>query len=352
MTEVTDEAPGRVNLLGEHTDYHEGFVLPTVIPQRTRVRVTPHTDNRVCVSSREFPRERREYFLGGETRTGTWVDYVQGVTHVLRPIATRLSGFDIHIESAVPIGAGLSSSAALEVALLRALRQLYGLKLDDVDLARVAQRAETEFVGAPVGIMDHMVCSLGQEREALFLDTRSLDYERIALPLTAELVVIDSGISHDHAHGAYAIRRDESFAAAAMLGVSWLRDIAYDQLDRVNALPHPLAARARHIVTENQRVHDTVDSLRCGDVVRAGRLFNASHDSMRDDYETSTPEIDRLVELGKSHPHVYGARLTGGGFGGAAVMLVAAGMGNTVADHVLRGYRAGGPLQGRIVLPQ
>ena len=350
MNEVMAEAPGRVNLIGEHTDYHQGFVLPTVIPQRTRVQLAARSDRRVRVSSHEVPGHTGEYVIGAETQTRTWLDYVQGVTHVLHSV-TGLSGFDLRIESTIPIGAGLSSSAALEVSLLRALRHLHGLTFDDVELARLAHAAETEFVGAPVGIMDQMACSLGRKDEALFLDTRTLTYEPVTIPMTAELVVINSGITHQHAHGEYATRRRESFDAAALLGVSWLRDVTPSHLAAVDALPSRLAARARHVVSENYRVQQAVDALRAGDLVTVGALFNASHCSMRDDYETSTPEIDCLVDLAASHPDVFGARLTGGGFGGSVVILVAAGMGSAVANHVLRGYRAAGAPRGTILLP-
>lgn len=338
MTEADADAPGRVNLIGEHTDYHQGFVLPSPIPQRTRAHVVGRSDRTVRASSREAGRDRREFVIGAETVTHSWIDYVQGITYALRSIAPALPGFDLRIESDVPLGSGLSSSAALEVSVLRALRQLFDLQFDDVELARLAQRAETEFVGAPVGIMDQMAASVGRVNEALFLDTRSLAFERVPLPPAAELVVIDSGIKHEHASGEYATRRRESFEAAAQLGVHYLRDITVDQLDLIGGLPPRLARRARHIVTENQRVLGAVAALRAGDLARAGTLFRASHASMRDDYETSTPEIDRLVESGNADPDVFGARLTGGGFGGSVVILARAGAGAAVARRVLERY--------------
>ena len=351
MREVWADAPGRVNLIGEHTDYHQGFVLPLAIPQRTRVHLTSRSDQRVQASSSAFGDETREFVVGAEMRDGTWLDYVQGVTWVLDAAAPDVSGFVVHIESAVPLGKGLASSAALEVSLLRALRELWALPFDDIDLARFGQRVETDFVGAPVGIMDHMACSLAHEREALFLDTRSLSHAHVPLPAIAELVVIDSGISHRHAGGAYATRRRESFAAAALLGVRWLRDVKDGQWDALERLPPLLARRARHVVTEHHRVSDAVDALKAGDIVRVGMLLNASHASMRDDYDISTPDIDRLVALGRDDPDVYGARLTGGGFGGAVVILARAGLGTDVALRILRGYHAGGSQRGSILLP-
>jgi galactokinase len=352
MREAVAEAPGRVNLIGEHTDYHQGYVLPSVIPQRTRVHLVARSDRRVRASSREIGGDIAEFVIGAETVTHTWLDYIQGVTHTLRALTTTLPGFDLRVESDIPLGSGLSSSAALEVSLLRALRELYDLPVDDVELARIAQRAETEFVGAPVGIMDQMVCSLGHPREAFFLDTRTLSYERVPLPPAAELVVINSGVRHQHAGGEYTIRRRESFEAAAMLGVSFLRDVTIDELARrITPLPDTLARRARHIVSENHRVQDTVIAIAAGDLVRVGALFYASHGSMRVDYEISTPEIDALVELGHADADVYGARLTGGGFGGSVVMLAKAGCGAAAACRILDLYAANGDRHGSILLP-
>jgi galactokinase len=195
-----------------------------------------------------------------------------------------------------------------------------------------------EFVGAPIGIMDQMAASLGREGEALFIDTRSLAVERVPMPTAIEVVVLDSGISHAHAGGEYAVRRRESFDAAALLGIERLRDASPASLRRIDALPPLLCRRARHIVRENQRVLDAVEALRSGDTARLGTLFAESHASQRDDYDTSTPEIDRLVTLAAEHPDVLGARLTGGGFGGAVVALARAGRGRTAARVIQDAY--------------
>ena len=352
MRSVTADAPGRVNLIGEHTDYHQGFVLPTVIPQRTRVELRARSDRHVYAVSREAANGDRHYEIGAERVTHSWLDYVQGVTHALRAIAPSLPGFHLRIESDVPLGSGLSSSAALAVSVLRGLRELFALSFDDVELARVAQRVETEFVGAPVGIMDQMACSVARDGEALFLDTRSLAYQHVLLPADAELVVINSGVRHQHAGGEYATRRQESFEAAARLGVPYLRDLDVAALDRVTALAEPWARRARHVVTENQRVLEAVDALRQGDLSRLGALFYASHESMRHDYETSTPEIDLLVDLGRYDPEVFGARLTGGGFGGSVVMLVHAGAAITVSRRILESYHKRVDQHGSVLIPQ
>jgi galactokinase len=333
--EVRADAPGRVNLIGEHTDYHGGYVLPAVIPQRARVEARTRADRRVRAWSAAVDEPVQEYAIGAETRGRGWLDYVQGVTTLLRQEGAPVSGVDLRIESDVPVGAGVSSSAALEVSVLRALRSLYAWSLDDVALAKLAQRVETEFVGVPVGIMDQMASSVGRDGEALFVDTASLAIERLPLPRDAALVVIDSGVVHQHAGGEYVTRRRESFEAATRLGVERLRDAGLERLPQLSTLPPLLARRARHVITENQRVLDAVTALRDGDVARLGALFNASHASMRDDYETSTPEIDTLVTIAQQHPSVYGARLTGGGFGGAVVMLAEA----PNAARVARGVR-------------
>ena len=345
------EAPGRVNLIGEHTDYHQGFVLPTVIPQRTRVRVERRSDRRVRASSRTIPGPVEEYVLGQEASGRDWLDYVQGATATLARDGVDLPGFDLRIESTIPVGAGVSSSAALEVSLLRALRTLLDLRLDDITLARIAQRVETDFVGAPVGIMDQIACSLGRDGEALFLDTRTLHVERVPIPEAVVVGVIDSGVTHTHAGGAYGTRRRESFEAAARLGVDWLRDLDERALPRVDSLPDPLAQRARHIITENARVLASVEALKAGDAVRLGTLFAASHRSMRDDYETSTPEIDILVEIASQHPEVFGARLTGGGFGGAVVLLVARDAAISTTNSVCAEYSRRTGRSGAVLVP-
>jgi galactokinase len=333
------DAPGRVNLIGEHTDYHDGFVLPTVIPQRTCVQVERRPGRRIRASSTAYGGGWEEYRAGDERPGRGWMDYVQGVTAILARHRVAVPGFDVRIRSDVPVGAGVSSSAALEVSLLRALRELLEFAADDLMLARMAQAVETDFVGAPVGIMDQMAVSLGRPQEALFIDTRSLLVESLPLPPTIELVVIDSAVPHAHAGGEYATRRRESFAAAARLGVERLRDLDPASLSRVAELPPLLARRARHVVTENQRVLDAVAALRAGDAAQLGALFSASHASMRDDYETSTPDVDTLVTIAEATPDVYGARLTGGGFGGAVVALIKAGRGRSAAPAIRDAYR-------------
>ncbi len=342
-----EKAHGRVNLIGEHTDYNGGWVLPTSIPQFTHVTITPRADKTVKISSSADPKkgDRREfsYQLGAEKHTDTWVDYVQGATKLLSEFSTArgesLQGFDAHIESNIPEGSGLSSSAALEISLLKALRSAFKLSINDVEIARLGQRIENEFVGARVGIMDQMACSLATAGEAIFLDTKALTFERIALDLEEmDMIVINSGISHRlSAGGGYNQRRAECEEACKMLGIKELRDINPVELKHKD-LPQILMKRARHVVTENARVFDAVAAIRSGDLKRLGKLFVESHVSMRDDYEVSIPEIDTLVDLCIKDPQVYGARLTGGGFGGSIVAITKKGEGQRVAKAVIAEY--------------
>ena len=349
---VRESAPGRVNLIGEHTDYNGGYVLPTVIPQRTVVELVPRADRRVRAWTVNVSGGRlTEYVLGEERRQGGWADYVQGVTWVLAQEGFTLPGADLRIESAVPLGSGLSSSAALLVALLRAFRTAASLGIEDVRLARLAKKAENDLVGAPVGIMDQMAVTLAGERQALFLDTRSLEHSLVALPAGVDLVVINSGVAHNHARGDYRTRRAECERAAAALGVPQLRDLGAGDLTRVMDLPDPLGRRARHVVTEDERVLSAVRAMREGDLGTLGALFYASHDSMRDDYEVSVAETDLLVDLARLEPDILGARLTGGGFGGSVVMLARPGAAGPVARRIAAAYAARARRKPTVLVP-
>jgi galactokinase len=266
-----------------------------------------------------------------------------------------IGGFDAWVTSDVPVGAGLSSSAAFEVALLRALRDAFALAFDDVTIARVGRAAETDFIGAPIGIMDQMAASLGSEDAALFIDTRSLAYEQIPLPPSLELLVIDSGITHAHAGGEYATRRAEVDRAAYVLELRSMRD-ALDRDPRATAaaiatLNAPLDRRARHVVGENKRVLDTVTALRAGDEDALGALLAASHDSLRDDFEVTVPDVDRLVTIAQADPDVVGARMTGGGFGGAIVALARRGQAREAGARIVASYTSSGSAKGRVVIP-
>ena len=349
--DVEASAPGRVNLIGEHTDYNDGFVLPAAIPRRTRVQIRRRDDDLVRVFSGEVGGGIFGHRLGEEARQGRWLDYVQGVTHLLAAVGLR-RGFDLKISSEVPPGSGLSSSAALTVSLIRGLREAFDLAIDDVPLARLAHRVETDFVGVPVGVMDPFAVHFADESTALLLDTRSLALERVPLPASLGLVVIDSGVRHQlAAQGGYRTRRAECEEAARMLGLRSLRDLEAADLGRVAALPQPLPRRLRHVFRENARVLAAVTALRAGDLEALGRLFDASHASMRDDYEVSVPEVDTLVALAQADADVYGARLTGGGFGGSVVVAARAGARAAVAERVARAHARVTGRPARVLVP-
>jgi galactokinase len=332
-------APGRVNLIGEHTDYNGGFCMPTVLPLHTQVWLSPRADRTVRLVSDAQEGDVADYTIGDEKPAHRWVDYVAGVTWALKRAGHRCGGFDMLVTSDVPVGKGLSSSAALEVAALRGLRMLTSLDISDLEIAMLAHTAETQFVGAPVGVMDQMVCSLGKDGYAFFLDAASREYKDIAMPAATSLRVIDSGIEHHHASGDYRTRRHECEEAARALKVKSLRDLTLSDLPRINALPEPLNRRARHVVTEDARVLDAVDALREGDLRRFGALLRASHESLRDDFQVSLAEIDWLVEMANADPDVLGARLTGGGFGGAILMLCKPGAPADTAQRVVTRYQ-------------
>lgn len=350
---VLGEAPGRVNLIGEHTDYSGGFVLPTVIPQTTAVAIAANTDATARLWTASMPHDQQQgrFVVGQEERAGSWVDYVQGATAVLRAAGHQLGGFDAVIRSDVPLGSGLSSSASLTVSVLRALRELFQLRFDDVVLAGLARRIETDFIGVPIGVMDPIACALGAPKHALFLDTRSLSWQLVRIPSTAEFAVINSGISHSHATGGYRDRRQECDAATHALGLTELRELSEADLHRLEGLPAVLKKRARHIVTENARVVHAVEALRKGDLATVGSLMNASHDSLRDDYEVSIPEIDRMVEVARDQPGVFGARITGGGFGGSIVILTEGGHAARVASVVTQTVRDELGIRPQVMVP-
>jgi galactokinase len=350
---VRATAPGRVNLIGEHTDYNGGFVLPTVIPQRTLVELGPRAGGAIRVVSLNAGKSTPfEYIVGTESKRSRWTDYVQGITWVLSRAGYSVGGADILIESTVPLGSGLSSSAALEIALLRAFREAFTLPIDDVRMALLGQQAENQFVGAPVGVMDQMACTLAGDGQALFLDTRSLDWSVVPLPAEAELVVLNSGVAHNHAKGDYRTRRAECEEASRQLGVPQLRDLDVQDLPRAMELSEPLGRRARHVVTEDARVLAAVDTMRRGDVAALGQLFYASHASMRDDYEVSIPEIDLIVDLARAMADVYGCRLTGGGFGGSVVMLTRPGTAADVARCIAAEYAARAGKTPTVLVPE
>ena len=345
MRRTTGYAPGRINLIGEHTDYNDGLVMPVAL----RLGVTVETGSRddgIAHLTTEAPISPSEasYELGIERRDGTWVDRARGVTSILARDRVDIGGFDAVIRSDLPLGAGLGSSAAFAIALLRSLSELFDRPLDDTAIVRIAHAAETEFAGARAGLLDQLASVFGRPSEALLIDMRDQAMRTIPVPPTVELAVIDSGTRHEHATGGYNRRREECEDACRHLGIASLRDLDERPLDTIlERLPPPLDRRVRHVVSENARVRDAVVALGARDDARLGELLSASHRSLRDDYEVSTPELDRLVELAGAAGS-FGARMVGGGFGGSIIALTRRGAAKDIAFRVLEGYGGGGRL--------
>ena len=342
-------APGRVNLIGEHTDYNDGFVLPLAIDRSTTITVGRRSDRLLRVAS-TFEAGVHEASLDALEPADMqgWSAYVFGIAWALAEKGTDLAGsfgLDVFVESDVPVGAGLSSSAAIECAVAVALTDLWSLDVTRPFLASVGQLAENEAVGAPTGIMDQSASLLGRADSAVFLDCRSLDAEVIDLGFaraSLELLVIDTHVSHAHATGGYAARRASCEAGARALGVGSLRDLDDDDLPRAaEVLDDETFRRVRHVITENQRVLDTVRTLRLSGPAAIGPLLDASHISMRDDFEISVPELDLAVSTAVAAGAI-GARMTGGGFGGAAIALVPTDARAAVDAAVLEAFAAAG----------
>jgi galactokinase len=341
-------APGRVNLIGEHTDYNQGRVLPCAIHLETCVVASPRSDGRVRVASRETG-ERREFQAARPERTGTWLDYVQAPFFALAEAGLAPSGADLAVASDVPTGSGLSSSAALGVATAAALDALWGWGLEPLDWARAAHRGENAFVGVGCGIMDPWASALGREGCALRIDCRSEEIRAVPVGDGVALLVAHSGVQRRLAAGAYGDRRAEceaAFAAAreagvAPTGATALCDLREEHLPALEAaLPAALFRRVRHVVRDDARVDALVDALVKGELGVAGALLRAGHASLRDDFEVSIPELDALCEIADALPGVHGSRLTGAGFGGCTVHLVDAASASGVAEALSAGFAA------------
>ncbi len=317
-------APGRVNLIGEHTDYAGGFVLPVALDLSCRVGVAPRTDGLMRIRSLDLGKEASWAAdrVGELEPRGDWSDYPAGVALELTRAGVDMHAADLSVSSTVPIGAGLSSSAAFEVGVALALTSLDGAQVSRRDLAQICQRAESSFVGLECGIMDQFASLFGKRGHAVLLDCRSLEHSLVGLPPDIEIIMVDSGVKHQLATSGYNQRRREFDAAEQALGRA-LRDIAVDEWPALEALLNePLNRRARHIVTENARVIEFVAAAEGHDLAAMGSLMAESHRSMRDDYEISCAELDFLVEAANQTSGLIGSRMTGGGFGGCTVNLV------------------------------
>lgn len=320
-------APGRVNLIGEHTDYNDGFVLPVAIDRYTWTALAWSNNRELRVHSSEAPDEP-DYDASSLSPRGKWSDYVAGVIAELFASGLPVCGADVLVHGEVPIGAGLSSSAALEVSTAFSALRSAGREIDRKAVALLCQRAENQFVGAKCGIMDQFISCHGRAGHALLLDCRSLDSRAVPLPTKARIVICNTMVKHDLATGEYNQRRQQCEQAVATLatqlpGIRALRDVTCADFNRLSdQLRSPIKERARHVISENERVLRAAQALENSELHRFGELMSQSHASLRDDYQVSSPELDLMVDLAHSLPGVYGSRMTGGGFGGCTVNLV------------------------------
>ncbi len=344
-TARTFRAPGRVNLIGEHTDYNDGFVMPVAIGFSTFATISTRADRKLVLFSENLAEEIEFDLDNPDPRaSGHWSDYPLGVAVTLQRAGYRLRGATLRIRGEVPIGSGLSSSAAIEVAICYALLNNIGVSVNPVEVAKLCQRAENEFVGMRCGIMDQFVSCCGEAGRALMLDCRSLDYRLVPLPTAARLIICNTMVKHALGAGEYNTRRAECEAgvrhfAESLPNVRALRDVTEVDLKRYGGeLSEVVYRRCRHIITENVRVIEAAEALEAGDLDVFGRLMNDSHRSLRDDYEVSCKELDLMVDLAERLPGVYGARMTGGGFGGCTVNLVDAENVNEFKRIVAQGY--------------
>jgi len=317
-------APGRVNLIGEHTDYNGGFVLPAAIDRHMVIAASPREDALVCLHSVDFNSDASFSLdaISHDTQT-EWSNYERAVAWALQDAGYELRGMNAVLAGNVPIGSGLSSSAAIEIATAYAFHTLNDLPLDLVTLAKLCQRAENEFVGVNCGIMDQFISALGKAQHSLLIDCRSLDHRLVPLPAEMSLVICDTKVRRDLISSAYNERRAQCETGAQLLGATSLRDVKWPAFEgQQQDLPEPVRQRCRHVISENQRVLDAVVALEDSDLSAFGMLMNQSHESLRDDYEVSCPELDIMVEVACEVDGVYGSRMTGAGFGGCTVSAV------------------------------
>ena len=339
--ELLVRAPGRVNLIGEHTDYNDGFVLPMAIDRAVWIALRPRGDQRVLISSLQMEISG-DFSLDDLQKGGRdWYEYLKGVAWALSEGGYDVRGWEGVMSSDVPVGAGLSSSAAIEMAAARAFAQVAGFDWNPARMAQAGRKAENSWMGVSSGIMDQMASAACQAGHALFLDCRSLDYENIPLPDSVAIVVLDTATRRGLVNSGYNERFKQCQTAAHHFGVKALRDVSPQELlEKGQGLDEVVYRRARHIVTEDQRVLDAIAAIRAGDVVKLGLLLDASHVSMRDDFEITNEALNVMVNIARRQPGCYGARMTGGGFGGCAVALVDAGKAENFAATVADEYQA------------
>ncbi|MGR5140584.1 galactokinase [Photobacterium sp. DNB23_23_1] len=339
------QAPGRVNLIGEHTDYNDGFVLPCAIDYQAFVAAARRDDNIVRVVSVDYDNQTKEFDLTADITFDEecmWINYIKGVVKCLRERGYEFTGADIAVSGNVPQGAGLSSSAALEVVIGQTFKTLFALEISQQEIALNGQQAENEFVGCNCGIMDQLISAEGQQNHALLIDCRSLETKAVSMPEDMAVVIINSNKKRGLVDSEYNTRREQCEEAARIFGVKALRDVTIEQFNaRVEELDEMVAKRARHVITENDRTEEAAIALSQGDMKRMGELMAQSHASMRDDFEITVPEIDFIVDIVKEViGDQGGVRMTGGGFGGCIVSIVPPALVDEVAAVLAEKYEA------------
>lgn len=344
-------APGRVNLIGEHTDYNDGFVLPMAINRAIWVALRPTNTPLVKIHSLDFPDIITFSLLDYTKEKSSPAEYVKGITWALEEVGYDLQGWEAIMKGDVPIGAGLSSSAALELAVARAFSVVSGHEWDATKMALLAQKAENQWVGVNSGIMDQMISAAGESGHALLIDCRSLATEALPLPQNTAIIVLDTGTRRELLSSAYNERREQCESAAKYFGVEKLRDVSLEQFENSKTgLDDIIMRRARHVISENERVLEAKEAMLKNDSAKLGQLFNASHASLRDDFEVTNEALNIIVNIAQEHEASYGARMTGAGFGGCAVALVDSEQADKFIAHVEAEYTAQTPHQATIYI--
>ncbi len=333
-------APGRVNLIGEHTDYNDGFVLPMAIDRAIWIALRPRSDRRVFLRSLDF-KQPADFSLVNFSHKNDWTEYVRGIAWILQKHGFPISGWEGVLIGDVPLGAGLSSSAALELSLLKAFWTVSDFNWEGAQMANFACQADQNWVGVQSGVMDQMISALGKEHHALLIDCRTLDFNLLPLPEDTRVIVLDTATRRGLVNSAYNERVAQCRAAAKQLGIPSLRDISLDDFNaKANSLAPTLRKRARHVISENERTLQAAKTLKQGNLRSFGQLMNASHNSLRDDYEVSSRELNTIVEIAQAQSGCFGARMTGAGFGGCAVALVQKETATAFVENIRTRYRA------------
>lgn len=337
--DLVARAPGRVNLIGEHTDYNDGFVLPMAINRNVWLAARPRPDRKVVVNSLQFD-ESITFSLDRLSKgKNTWEDYIQAIAWVLQEEGFTLQGWEGVITSDVPVGSGLSSSAALELAVARCFIALSGAPWDPVAMATAAQRAENEWVGMNCGIMDQLISAVGQKGQGVFIDCRSLACEPVHLPGDTSVIILDTATRRGLVDSAYNERRVQCETAAKHFGVDMLRDVTWSRLKaEAHLLDDLTLRRARHVILENERTQAAVEAMRANKADLLGQLMNESHNSLRDDYEVTNEALNTMVDLARAESSCFGARMTGAGFGGCAIALVQSDHAESFMERVSNAY--------------